>query len=499
MEHAAKQGYKSYVNLLGGSLGAQYGDNYVLDINKAINVLNEDINAFCGYNTPIGQLKGDIAEFWHSDTFNINAKLNGSGFHTLVDRSHDYASADITSNWGKGFGLKYLRNGTETAKAQSISHFERFCRYKSESGKTELNIEEFLKERGYDIADLQNEPIYGGQIRIIPADQFKEAVGYLKWKIAKEKLARPEQVGRYQETLDLLSSKIEASDGTSSIELTAKEAEAIAQIAKDGKFDACDFNLTTEDLVAFEHVLREGLKAGTSAAVITMILKTAPEIYKAIEELIKEGYIDEEKFKDVGFASISGFAEGFIRGFISASLVTSCKSGLLGEALKTVNPNVIAGLTVVFYSTMKDSFLVVKGSLTRHELTYNLSRNIFVTSCALGFGVITQTLLPAIPCAYLLGNFVGSFIGSFAYIAWNSAFMSFCVNSGFTLFGIVKQDYVLPEHVLKEIGVEVFEYEQYFFDEYKYDVYKVNEYSGDFISIIRRGVIGVHQIGNVYY
>ena len=100
MERAVKQGYESYTNIIGGDIGAKLGEQYISELNTAINVLNDDINAFSGFNTPIEQLKGDIAEYWHSDTFNINAKLNNSQFKTLVDRSHDYASADITSNWG---------------------------------------------------------------------------------------------------------------------------------------------------------------------------------------------------------------------------------------------------------------------------------------------------------------------------------------------------------------------------------------------------------------
>lgn len=204
MKRAVKQGYESYTSIASSSIGAKLGEQYISELNTAINVLNDDINAFSGFNTPIEQLKGDIAEYWHSDTFNINAKLNNSQLKTLVDRSHDYASADITSNWGDKFGLKYLRNGTETARAQSISHFERFCKYKYESGKTGLNIEDFLKERGYESSDILNDPIYSGQIRIIPPNQLKEATEYLKDKIAKERLIRPEQVERYKETLDLL-------------------------------------------------------------------------------------------------------------------------------------------------------------------------------------------------------------------------------------------------------------------------------------------------------
>lgn len=495
MEQSIKQGFDSFVNLSGESIGSFTADSYVENIKEAINILDNDMNAFQGFKTPSPQLKGDIAEFWHSDTFNINAKLTDSSFKTVVDRSHGYASADITSNWGDKFGLKYLRNGTESAKAQSVSYFERYCKYKSISGRGDLSVHDYMAERGIDNDNVLNDPIYKGQIRIIPSDQIKEGTDYLENKIAKESMMRPEQVERYKDTLENVAPKIKAPDGTSSSELIAKKAEQVADDAKKGSFDGKNYGYSTEELIKIGHIVKQGLKAGTTAAVITMVLKTAPQIYKCIEELISSGKINEEQFRKLGFAALSGSSEGFIRGFVSASLVTSCKSGVFGKALKTVSPSNIAVLTVIFFSTMKDSFMVAKGVMTKFELVNNLSRNIFVSSCALGFGVLSQILLPALPGAYLLGNFVGTFIGSFAYIAWDKVFISFCVQSGFTLFGIVDQDYTLPDSVLYEIGINVFEYEHFFIDEYNIDSFDIDEYKCEFISIVRRGVLGVHQIG----
>lgn len=39
--------------------------------------------------------------------------------------------------------------------------------------------------------------------------------------------------------------------------------------------------------------------------------------------------------------------------------------------------------------------------------------------------------------------------------------MSFCIDTGFTMFGLVKQDYTLPEDVLEYIGIDVFQYEKF--------------------------------------
>lgn len=498
-----KEGYYSFIHNSMSQLGSQQADTYISNINTAINTFNDDINNFKGFNTGIGQLKGDILEFGESDTFNINAALNDSKFRTIVDRSHDFASADITSNWGDRFGVKNYRNAQASADAQATSYFERYCEYKATSGRTDLTFEDFLREKNIDPNDvLKYESIYNGQIRIIPKDQLEEAIAYLKIKIAKEAENRPEQVARLQETLDKLETKIKAPDGTQSVEFTKEETEEIACLAKEGKFDAKEYGFTTEELVKLNHILKQGVKAGMTAAVISFVLKTAPEIYKCFEQLIKEGQIEENQFKNLGFAALSGSSEGFIRGFVSASLTTACESGIWGEVLKTVNPNVIAGLTVITMNMMKDSFFVVKGTMTRYEMTTNLSRNIFVTSCALGLGSLTQLCLPMIPGAYLLGNFVGSFVGSFACVAVDKAVISFCVESGWTLFGLVKQDYHLPNDIIKQLGFDIydvdeFDVDKYETDEFSFDEFELDKYEGDFIKILRRGVIGVHQIGYV--
>ena len=501
--NSMKEGYYSFIHNSMSLFGSQQANTYICDINGAIDILNDDINALDGFQTGVGQLKGDVSEFWISGTFNVNAIINGSKFRTIVDRSHEFASADITSNWGEKFGLKYLRNARASANAQSISYFQRYLEYKAVSGRAGLTFEDYLQEKNIDPNSVfEFDPIYNGQVRIIPSDQLQEAISYLKIKIAKEAQNRPEQVARLQETLNRLESKIKAPDGTESIELSREESEAIAQLAKEGEFDAREWGISTEELVKIEHILKQGVKAGLSAAIISFVLKTAPEIYNCLEQLIKEGEIDEDKFQQLGFAALSGSSEGFVRGFVSASLTTACESGVWGEALKTVNPNVIAGLTVIMMKMMKDSFFVIKGTMSRYEMTANLSRNIFVTSFALGLGSLTQVLLPMIPAAYLLGNFVGSFVGSFAYNAVDNVVMSFCIESGWTLFGVVEQDYRLPDEIVTELGFDLYELdkyivEEYDFDKFPFDEFDVNKYNGEFVRVLRRGVIGVHQIGYI--
>ena len=78
--------------------------------------------------------------------------------------------------------------------------------------------------------------------------------------------------------------------------------------------------------------------------------------------------------------------------------------------------------------------------------------------------------------------------------------MSFCIDTGFTMFGLVKQDYTLPEDVLEYIGIDVFQYEKFLqkegfaplnFNRRKFEADTLE------IHILRRGVIGVSEIGYV--
>lgn len=497
-----EHGYEDGCLSTGSNFAASMGENYVRNVATKIAVLGKDINGFAGYNTLTDKLKGDIAEFWHSDTFNVKGAAQRSGFQTTVNRSHDFASADITSNFGMKYGLKYYSDGQKSANAQSVSFFERFSKFKSESGRTDLSFLDYLKEKGIDDESVMYDPIYNGQVRIIPADQLKEAVDYLKWKIAKESLTRPEQVYRYQETLNSLATKIESSDGVSSIELTESQAKDIAALAKEGRFKASDFGLTTEELVDFQYIIKEGLRAGASAAIISFVLKTAPEIYKCIDKLVKDGEIDRADLRRVGFAAMSGAATGYVRGFMAASLTTACKSGALGASLKSIDPGVIAGLTVVFMETLSDSFKVIAGDIPPNQMADNLIKNIIVTGSGIGLGIVFKVYLSIIPGSYLLGSFIGSVIGSFIYQTTDKVIMSYCLVSGSTFFGLVNQDYQLPDEVLEYLGTEVVEPEKCepeYCDPETIELitYEPELCEPDTIYILRRGVIGFRRIGYI--
>lgn len=497
---------KNTSGFMGATDGAEFGldrATYVASVNMEISEFEKAINDFGGTKTSSKMLKGDIAEFWHAYTFNVDAARNRSGTRMFVDRSHEFGSVDVIGSDGQAFGMKYYANGTESAKAQAVSIFQRFKEYQSKGGKDDLT--KYLTDRNYnDIDAILNDPIYSGQIRVIPCDQLKEAIGWLERMIKTEELRRPEQVKRYQDTLQLLRDKISDNEGNESIPLSKDDAEKLATLAKEGKFDASEFGITAPEVLNFELLMRESMKAGVSAAVISLVLKVGPEIYKAIDYLIKNGELEEDQFKKIGFAAVSGSSEGFIRGSVAAAITSCCKSGFLGVVLKDVNPSVVGAVTVLAMNAVKGAYGVATGKKTRTEMADEIIKDMFVSTCALVGGGISQVYIEIPVIGYLIGSFVGSIVGSFAYSAGYSTAISFCVDSGFTMFGIVEQDYRLPEDIIEEIGIDTFDYESFIPETFNPDTFEFASFSADSIEpesigikCLRRGVIEVTKIGYV--
>ena len=496
------EGYNFFEKNIGGQLGTNATNVYVNNVHNEILNLMKNLNDFKGFQTGINQLKGNIAEFWHSGTYNINAVARGSTNRTFVLQSNEFGSIDIGSNFGNDYGLKYYKTGVDSANQQAKSIFEKFKEYQAHGGKDDLN--KFLSDRGFSDEDI-NSAIYSGQYRIIPKEQLEEAIKFLEQKIAKE--SRPELVEKYSETLKMLKIKIEDSEGTESIPLSTDDAKKITGLSKEGLIteeELKKLGVSTEDIIKFEYILKESFKAGLTAVKISLILKLAPEIYKAIKYLISNGEIDFTRFKMMGIECLQAGSEAFLRGTVAATITGAFKAGLCGEALKTINPTIIGALTVFTLDIIKNSFKVTQGKMSRQELTAEMTKEMFILSCSLGVGFLSQTFINIPVFSFMVGNFIGSILGAFVYDKIYNVALSFCIDTGFTMFGLVEQDYKIPEHILKEIGLKVFEYEKFQFHKFepqKFEIKKFEikkfQFEAFKITILRRGVIGISKIGYI--
>ena len=103
MDDRFEEGFNWWKNKSAAILSGLHTAEYISDIEKCINALVEKLNAFKGDKTGVKQLKGDIAEYWHAGTFNIDAAVKRSDHHTEVLRSHGLGSVDIDTNFGKSY------------------------------------------------------------------------------------------------------------------------------------------------------------------------------------------------------------------------------------------------------------------------------------------------------------------------------------------------------------------------------------------------------------
>lgn len=499
------EGFEFFKKNASAFVGVDEGSAYVDSVNAEIETLVKTLNEkFSTNNAGIDQLKGNVAEFWEAGTFNINAAVKGSADRANVLESTEYGSVDVSTNSGIDAGSKFYKSAMATLKQQAKNAQESYHDYLLKGGKA--SFEEYCSERH--ITD-QNAAVYSGQVRLVPAEQLEELRTLLQHKIATEETIRPEQVQRYKDTLEMLNDKLRNSEGVESVPLDTASAKELAWLAKqNGVTDERlkQMGLSTEELIDYGNILSQAMKAGLTAATITIVLKMAPEIYKAISYLIKNGEIQESQLKQIGISAISGGAEGFVRGTVAAAITASCKAGLFGEALKSINPSVVGAITVVAMNVIKNSFDVACRKKTKAQLTEEMVRDMFVSTCSLALGTVSAATLSEIPVlapfGFLIGSLVGSVVSSFAYSAGRKAVVAFCVESGFTMFGLVEQDYTLPDEVLKEIGVSTFDYESFTPESFKpesfaFDTFEVDSFKADTLDLtyLHRGVIGINRVG----
>ncbi len=494
-----QDGYSFFEKNIGVVEGAHGASRYVSGVEEEIDSFVKVLNDFGAKrrNSGTKQLQGDVAEFWHAHTFNIEAKAAESAHYAEAIRSNRLASVDIKTNFGEEYSLKYRANGGLSGGDQlSETVYERF----KKSGMDSL--EDFLNKKKLEGKD-PNLSLYQGQGRIVPSDQFSEAADYLKKRYNKEAYNRPEQAAKYQETLERLDDRIRDGEGVESHPLSRPDSEKLTVEAQKGNVDAeClkRLGVSLEEIVKCEDVFKQAMKAGTTAAVITTVMKLAPEVLKTISYLVKTGRLNPEQFQKMGLAALDGASLGFIRGSVAAGITTACKAGFFGAAMKSLTPSVIATMTVLTMETIGDAFRVACGQKDRQEMALNLIKNMVVSSSGLIVGGLASCVLPCL--GFMLGSFIGAALGSFACNAGGAAILSLCVDTGFTMFGLVDQNYELPQEVLDELGIKSFQVESFRFNEFNgksfdFGKFHTKEFAYDSfrITVLRRGVVSVSKIG----
>ena len=519
LQQGVQDGWDYAGEMLGAAAGAQMGAGYIEDVDACIQALAEQINSKSGFATDPAQLKGFVAEDWHAGTFNLIATLRNSRNRAYVVGSTEHASVDIATNFGENYSLKYYVTGKASVVAQAKDVIQA---YKQSGASSKMSFDEYLSRYGYsnDMNELLKS-VYNGQGRIIPSDQLKDAVDFLKREIAKESMKdginRSAVCAKYEETLSRLSDRIRDGKGIESIPLTKEEAEAIAALCKEGKFRPEDFGISMVSLVKPEYVLQQALKSGASAAIMTVVFELAPYVFRTIMHLIQEGEISLDDLRETGFKTLSGSAEGFLRGSVSSAITIAARSGQLGESLMNIDAGVVGAITFLVISTAKNSFLVASGKMTGKQMGVELSKQILISGMSLAGGTVGQLVLPELPVlGYMLGSLVGSLAASVVIFTSEHFLLAFCVRNDFTCWGLVEQNYELPPEVLQSIGYETAQLDNVQFEDNpdlerveletaELETVELENTKDDFrqdedwvcFQFLRRGVVGFYKVGYV--
>ncbi len=474
-----QQGWEFAAAIMGADVGAHMGTEYVSAVEAAIKQLEDNINNHQYRNLGIGQLQGYMLEEWEAGTFNVDAVAADSADRAVVLHSSAKDSVDIHLKSGTDYSAKSYGTAEQTARAQA--------RFNPDTGQAS----------------------YRGQGRLVPSDQLDTAKQTAHREALRNEPIREDVSKAYGETESKLTDKLANDEGVESRSASRKDLEKMAKESKKQEFKAEEHGVTAEGAIKTEYLLKQALKAGYTTAAITVAVQLAPEIYKAIDFLIKNGELDLSTVKHIGKKGISAGAEGFLRGSISSALLIMCESGALGEALKGISPTLLGAVVALVLQTTKNSILVAAGKMTTQQMGAGFVDMVVVSggylvSAHIG-GIIGQTLGFQLP---VLGYLLGSLIGTSYCVIYNigkKKLISFCVDTGFTCFGLVEQNYELPEDVLHEMGVETIEIPRTRIETTEIPRIAIGaaeikkaDYETIDITVLRRGVIGVNKVGYVF-
>lgn len=476
---ASHSAFSDYIRNVAQNESINMQNIRIQEINDAIDKLANSINEHPHINLNVEQFKGFVAEEWHAGTFNIDALRKGSDHRAWTLQDNGYGSVDVETNFGKEYSLKYSNTAKDAENMQAA-----------------LNSD-------------TRAPKYQGQERLIAGEQVDEAKAWAHRRGLKDIENRPDVSKAHMDTEKHLVGKITDDQGVESSELSIKESKNIAKEAKDGGVDLEKRGYSKDpllDKVRIEYV-NQAMKAGLTAAAITAITQIVPELYKAIDYLIKHGEIDLDGMKKSGKQIVSASGEAFLRGSIAYGVEMAIQNGMLGESLKGASPSVVGVVVTVILGTIKDTILVSAGRMTTAEMGMHFVDTLVVSSGYLASmkigGAIAQALCPELPG---LGYAIGSLLGCSVAVVYNigkKQLISFCVDTGFTCFGLVDQNYEIPEDVLAEMGVHTIPVPRTEISRTGVNFATVNSYTSKSeyetvdITVLRRGVIGVNKIGYV--
>lgn len=448
-----KAGWDTVVKYTSSTYASIAEKEYIESVANEIRQFASNVNSSLGSKRDVAKEAGFIAEKWQAATYNINAKIRGTTDHAEVVGSNKLGSVDVQTNDEQKASLKYYNKASQSAQRQSISvekAYEKYAKNAEKRGKTILNRAEYLDKNGF--SSEQSEllkSIYSGQQRIIPEDQFDDAVQYLNRRINKlsksSKTQDTAEVKRLQEVLDNLRTRLESKNGkVQSKAITYDELQTIAELAEKGEFKPEDFGISVSQLIEPKYIIKTSLLGGASASVLTAALTCGPELYDLLVSVAKKQGFDNKQLKETGLDGLFNVAESFADGALSSAILALCETGKLGPNLIHPDANQVGLLTAITINAIRYGYSLSKGNITPNDYGNLMAENVVTAIGSLASLAIIKHAT-SISIILLAGSMAGAILANNAFHASKNLVMQVIDGGGF--------EAIVPEGKLESLDI----------------------------------------------
>jgi|GEM_PF-908973 len=467
------RGFQLVADTLGNKLAGQETQDYVVRVDGAIDQLVEEMGKLVDNDKGLLYAKGDLFEAWHAYTLNLDAVRRGLDVHASVPRDHSPIDVRVTSLFNTiDAQLKDCRTAEDTARAISNPKYQ----------------------------DMDQ--------KIVPSDQM-DAVREITARLAlKNQLTRPEMEESYSHTAKVTDDRLRLG-GASGRPLSEFESRQLTQqLRADGDVDREGYGLTPEQVIQWEDFLRETSTAAIRAAALSAAIQMAPHIAALVLKALKAGELTLKDLVPMGKQVPSAVLRSGLSGGLTASIIAAARMGTLGGAFKDLDPTMVAACVALSITTIGTSIKAAQGIISWQVAGKTMVEDSLVLACAMGCATAAgQFAIPIPLLGAVIGNIVGAIVARLVIAKANEVMLGVAADTGWTFFGMVCQDYSIPDSIFLQeawdslkielLHMEELRVEELEIDELELDHLEVEEIAMEPITahILRRGVISFGRVG----
>ena len=420
---------------VGADAGVQvddYGDRVQGKIEECVRKMEEIVDNAKDLNK---WAKGDVAEAWHAGTYNVDVERRGLYPRPVATTLRDRSPTDVKVVGTDGQEIDVqIKNYTDA----------------------EVN------------RDRINHPKYDGHQKVVPEGQVVDS----------QHADRIQAFGAESLPLEEPASR-----------------DSVKQLREAGDVDRERFGLTVADRIQWEDVVREATTAGTRAAILGAVLQTCPHLLAIAKRTWETGELSAKDFAPLARGLPTTLIHSGVAGGLSAAVMGAVRKGVLGST-RQADPTVVAAAVVLAMGAFRTSVKAARGEVTWAVAAKRISEDAIVLTAAMGGATVGQALIPILGLGALVGNIVGAALARLAIDKVDGVVLGIAAETGWTVFGLVDQNYAVPGELLNASGWHVLDIST--FRPPPLDVRRVRlrtiELKKIDMTVLRRGVISFGRV-----